>query len=210
MLSSKTWYKSGLRHLLAGSLEEAQDAFKRYLSIAPDSAPTFASLAYVCLRQRRYDCALRNITRAIALRPENDADLHNRAVVLTAMQRYQEALLDYERALELNPHSGGTHNNLAWLLATAPDPSLRDGVRAVVHARQALDRGVNGSWLDTLAAALAESGEYDQAVEVEQHAFELSLQKNESFRQRVEIYRQRMSYATWHQQRTIERAEEGV
>jgi tetratricopeptide (TPR) repeat protein len=196
-----------LRHLLAGSLEEAQEAFIRYLSIAPNSAPTFASLAYICWNQCRFDCALRNIKSAIALRPENDAYLHNRAVVLTAMQRYQEALRDYERALELNPHSAGTHNNLAWLLATAPDPSLRDGVRAVEHARQALDKGVNGSWLDTLAAALAESGEYDQAVEVEQHAFELSQPKNESFRQRIEIYRQHMSYATWRQQRTIERTE---
>ena len=187
----------GLTCVRAGHLDDALDAFMRCLALDPGSAPSLSSRALVLSRQRRYDEALQDITRAVELRPDNDADLHNRAVVLSALGRHVEAIRDYEHALELNPASGGTHNNLAWLLATSPEPSVRDGPRAVIHARRALEMGEIAAWMDTLAAALAESGDYEQAVHTEMHAYEMSQPRNESFRRRAEVYRRRMSYAQW-------------
>ncbi|MBA4066529.1 MAG: hypothetical protein C0501_23060 [Isosphaera sp.] len=61
-------------------------------------------------------------------------------------------------------------NNIAWLLATAPFPSLRDGRRAVAYAIRAceLNRWSSIEFLETLAAAHAEAGEFDKAVEWQQ------------------------------------------
>jgi Flp pilus assembly protein TadD len=78
----------------------------------------------------------------------------------------------YERAVA---HGSVTaRNNLAWLLATASEPALRDGNRAVTLIRPiAL---YSGAWqyLDTLAAAWAAAGDYQQAADTVQRAIGLA------------------------------------
>lgn len=59
-------------------------------------------------------------------------------------------------------------NNLAWLLSTCPDPELRDGKRAVALLQPVIDQ--SPQMLDTLAAAYAETGDFEQAVELQQKA----------------------------------------
>jgi tetratricopeptide (TPR) repeat protein len=195
-------FELGSAYIRAGNLDGALSVIDLCLDLDPDSAPALASRALVLSRQRRYDEALQDITRAAKLRPDNDGDLHNRAVVLTALGRHAEGIRDYEHALEINPASGGTHNNLAWLLAASPDPSVRDGPRAVTHARQALESGEVAAWVDTLAAALAESGDYEEAALAGMRAYRMSQPRNEAFRRRAEVYRQKMSYAQWRSMRS--------
>jgi TPR repeat protein len=55
-------------------------------------------------------------------------------------------------------------NDLAWLLATCPDANIRDGARAVVLAEQAVDESPDAAKLDTLAAAYAEVGRFEDAI----------------------------------------------
>ena len=66
----------------------------------------------------------------------------------------------------------GAVDQLAWLLATCPESMVRDGPRAVLLAAQAVsatDRK-NGAYLDTLAAAYAELGQFPEAVRIQQEA----------------------------------------
>jgi tetratricopeptide (TPR) repeat protein len=67
--------------------------------------------------------------------------------------------------------------------------------KAISYPRKALKIGKNDSWLDTLAAAYAECGDFEKAVEVETQAHKLSEPPNESFRQRIEIYRSGKNYS---------------
>ena len=77
--------------------------------------------------------------------------------------------------------SGGTceaatpMNNLAWILSTCADASLRDGKRAVELATHACElTGRKNAWLlDTLAAAFAETGDFKAAVETQREAMAL-------------------------------------
>ena len=86
--------------------------------------------------------------------------------LLAARGRIQEAIAHYREALRLQPGLWPVLNNLAWILATDPDPANRDGRAAVQFAEQACvltgqrEAGVVG----TLAAAYAEAGRFPEAV----------------------------------------------
>jgi len=193
----------GTVHLVCGRLEVALAAFERALAMDPDLAAAHASRAAALLRLGRLKESLEAISVAVAARHGTDTDLHNRAVVRTALGQHREAIHDYEKALTINPKSGGSHNNLAWLLATTPDQALKDGSRALRHARAALEHGRNGAWLDTLAAAHAECGDFEAAVKAEAEAYARSDHRNEAFRQRLQAYRQGLSYAAWRKRFAI-------
>ncbi len=64
-------------------------------------------------------------------------------------------------------------NALAWILATSPDPDVRNGPEAVRWARTAVEREPNVQRLDTLAAAHAEAGQFDDAVAAIEQAIDL-------------------------------------
>jgi predicted Zn-dependent protease len=81
-----------------------------------------------------------------------------------------------EKALRLQPANPAIQNSLAWMLATAPQPSLRDGARAVQLATQATQSGggANPVILRTLAAAYAQAGQFPNAVNTAQKALQLA------------------------------------
>ena len=185
--------------MFLGQTESALADLSQCLDIDQDFAPAYSSRAGIYTRIGDYNRALEDISAALSLRPDNVDDLHNRAVVLTALERYGEAITEYLRVIELNPRSGGSYNNLAWLFATARDPGRRDGQKAIIYARKALEFGTNGSWMDTLAAAHAECGDFEKAVAVEIEAYRLSRQ-NDHFRKRIEIYKRGKTYAQWRSQ----------
>ena len=73
------------------------------------------------------------------------------------------------------------------------------------HARAALEHGRIGAWLDTLAAAHAECGDFEAAVKAEAEAYGRSSPRNEAFRQRLQAYQQGLSYAAWRRRLAISR-----
>jgi tetratricopeptide (TPR) repeat protein len=107
-----------------------------------------------------------------------DAQAHyDLAIALARRGRNADAIEHFRMAISLNPEWVAPLNNLAWLLATAPEPSLRDGKEAVRLAAQACqmtnykDPGILG----TLDAAYAESGEFDKAIKTADSVCQLAL-----------------------------------
>jgi cytochrome c-type biogenesis protein CcmH/NrfG len=82
----------------------------------------------------------------------------------------------YGKAIELEPQFILPETHLAWMLATWPDASIRDGNKAVVLAEKAneLSGGADPQVLRTLAAAYAETGRFPEAVSTAQKALELA------------------------------------
>jgi spermidine synthase len=107
--------------------------------------------------------------------------------------RHDEAARYYRETLRLDAVHTAAMNNLAWLLATSRDPSVRDPDEAVLHAergahRDASDPGV----LDTLAAAYAAAGRYGEAVRTAAAARALVWEGSPQAREldsRIELYR---------------------
>lgn len=190
-------FDRGRAFMLSGDVQAAIEDFSNCISREPKHAPALASRAAMLLQVNRLEEALEDITSAAAARQLNDRDIHNRAVVLAHLGRFQEAIREYERALELNPESGGTHNNLAWLLATSTDPRIRDGNRALKHALRAVELGKSDAWMDTLGAAYAECGDFETAVRAEKEAYRLSGYTSTAFQQRMSMYQHGVTYAAW-------------
>lgn len=109
-----------------------------------------------------------------------------------------------QQAYALAPHALRAGNELAWFLATCPEASLRDGKRAVTLAEAVVSIWPNPNYLDTLAAAYAETGDFDRAVKIESQAAEGTKTWRRSgfesgswadFAAYVDVYRQRKTYA---------------
>ena len=116
---------------------------------------------------KKYDEAIFDFTAALKIDPRYTDALGNRAYTLQLKKEYGKAIADLELAMKSNPDSYEAINDLAWLLATATEPSVRSGARSLELATQACNMTDNKQWntLDTLAAAYAETGQWDKARE---------------------------------------------
>jgi cytochrome c-type biogenesis protein CcmH/NrfG len=115
------------------------------------------------------------------------------------IKRYKDAMADYLTAVKLAPDSSEPHNGLAWLLATCPDASVREGTKAVIEATRAceLSRWKSAGDMDTLAAAHAEAGDFAEAVKREQEAIHLTAPDDPSraaFQARLALYQAKTPY----------------
>jgi tetratricopeptide (TPR) repeat protein len=101
------------------------------------------------------------------LEPKESLTHYNRGVSAAHKKRFRSAVRELENAIAFDPQFSWAHNNLAWLLATCEQASLRDGRRAVELATTACELSDWDYWcfLGTLAAAYAEAGQFDKAAE---------------------------------------------
>jgi protein O-mannosyl-transferase len=167
--------------LQTGKIDEAIASYQKVLELSPEFVPALNNLGMVFFQLGRNEDAIALLTRVIGISP-NPASAHsNLGLVLVKDKRIGDAVSHYETALKLNPDETAALSNLAWVLATCPDPAFRDGTRAVALARRARDT-VGDTQLDimeALAAALAETGNFTDALQVAQAASELAIAKGD-------------------------------
>src|SRR5947209_6340257 len=142
-------HKRGVAHVAAGRHAEAVAAFS--LCLDHDPTPAAAWFHRGCAYLNAGDPA-----RALA----------DRWRAVGQLGRHAAALADARRAVELRPDDVVLVNQLAWLLATCPDDGVRNGPAAVALATRAAESSAwrDAAVLDTLAAAYAECGSFDEAV----------------------------------------------
>ncbi len=117
------------------------------------------------------DC--RTLYEATLSRTSDNFIIHfNLGKLLADRNEPQGALEQYEAVLDINPYYFKALNNMAWILATSPQDSVRDGDRAIALVDRAMRIAGrhNPGLMDTLAAAYAESGLYETAASVARQA----------------------------------------
>jgi tetratricopeptide (TPR) repeat protein len=139
--------------------------------------------------------AVEQFEETLRLRPDARSHYHL-GLALTILGRTGEAAGHFEIAVKLNPDWPEALNELAWFLATIPDAQLRNGPRAVVLAERAcrLTDFNQPRLVDTLAAAYAEAGRFDDAMQSAQKAVTLGEATNRPERVKrsqelLELYR---------------------
>jgi tetratricopeptide (TPR) repeat protein len=100
---------------------------------------------------------------------------YRRGQAYSALKEYANAQSDYATALQRDPGYPNLLYSWAWQLATCPDPKFRDGKKALEYARKANDNsgGKRPECVDALAAAYAETGQFDEAIKWQRKAIDL-------------------------------------
>jgi tetratricopeptide (TPR) repeat protein len=167
----------GYSLLQMGRVNEAITHFQRTLEIKPDFAETHKTLGDSLLRIGRVDEAIVHYRKAMELRPGLVEVYNSLGNAFCRKRMTTEAMAYYQKAIELQPQFIPAQINLAWMLATWPEPSVRNGGRAVALAEQAnqFSKDKDPLILRTLAAAYAEAGRYSEAVLTAKQALALAV-----------------------------------
>ncbi len=148
-----------------GKFDKAVEELEKMHKANPKDSLTTLQLGMMYTTIKQYAKAIASFDEVLERSPDDVGALRGRGDALLNLGRRGEALAEYEKAIKLQPHDVGILNNYAWLLATAPEKKLRDGHRAVELANDACRQTEykKDYILSTLAAAYAESGDFDSA-----------------------------------------------
>ncbi|MEK6644488.1 MAG: tetratricopeptide repeat protein [Planctomycetota bacterium] len=180
-----------------GRVDEAMDQLRECLRFRPQEVRAEYNLGYAYQVKGRLEDAIVHYRRAVTIKPSYELARSGLGIALALVGQFNEAVGELRTVLELEPDRVAAVNTLAWILATNPKDSIRNGTEAVQLAERAnrLTGGANSGALDTLAAAYAEAGRFAEAVEAGERAAKIAEAEKQdamanAIRGRVELYRQ--------------------
>ena len=192
----------------SGKASEALARIDAIINSNPDNWRAHFLKAAVLVLVKRQDDALQQIDLSIKLAKKGNvsqsllAQLYSsKARTCIDAHRYEDARKALDGAVHIDPTDTSSLNDLAWLLATSPEPHVRNPHRAVALAQKCcgLNHWTNAYSIDTLAAAYAAKGDFGQAVRYQQLAMQ-ALNKSERTEQlaamedRLKLYSNHQSY----------------
>ena len=100
-----------------GKLKEAEEIFRKAISLAPSSYLLHVNLGNTLQELNRIDDAVENFRKAILLKPDFAETYFNLANTLQLAEQYVEAVVVYKQAIDLNPKHVVAFNNLGLALS---------------------------------------------------------------------------------------------
>ena len=144
-------------------LDEASTLYRRVLAAQPVNRQAQVGLADTAMLSGKTSEAISAYRAALQTNPVSPSASQNLASALWSVGNHRESLGVLNRGLAASPQDRELQIQLAWRLATAPEPTLRDGPRALSLALSAGMTPPSLEDLDTLAAAYAELGQFEKA-----------------------------------------------
>ena len=195
-----------------GRMSDAVADMQLLLQEEPENTGWQLQLGYYYIQDRRPSKAIEVFSRVLADDPGNTLVRQIRADQLLTIGKHEEAIADYEILVKEDPENDSILNNFAWVLATSPDDHLRDAPRALELALKAgeISEYNKAHVLSTMAAAYAESGDFENAVRWAEKALEVGTEDEEveeQLRQELESFQQEKP---WRERQTVEEKEEPI
>ncbi len=186
----------------AGRLEEAAAQLSRALGLRPGYVDALDELGVVRILQGRAEEGIALLRSALDLAPTSARPPFVLATALLGVSGYDSEVRDLLRqAVRYKPDWPAPYNELAWLLATNPDPALRDPAEALRLADRAVELTLHRepNTLDTQAAALASAGRFEDAARTARSALALASETpgerlTPAIRGRLAMYERREPY----------------
>ena len=166
--ASEPYNNRGVCRFFTGDLKGAISDYTQALELNPDYAEAYKNRGGARFYNKDYERSIQDYTRALEIAPEDAETYYHRGIAEFHRGAYKKSLADHTHALRLQPDLAAAANQIAWTLATCPMDDIRNGPRAVEMAQQALALSPEIIYLDTLAAAYAEAGRFQDAVSVQQ------------------------------------------
>jgi tetratricopeptide (TPR) repeat protein len=168
--SAKAYNNRGLAWDHKGDYDKAIADYTKAIEIDSKYDKAYNNRGLAWDHKGDYDKAIADYTKAIEINPKFTEVYYTRGKALSGKGDYGKAIADYTKAIEINPKFTEVYNDLAWLMATCPEGRYRDGKRAVELAEKAVALADVASCLDTLAAAYAEAGRFQEAIKTQERA----------------------------------------
>lgn len=193
--SAETYNNLASLRIQQGDNLAASDLLQKALSLDPNSSSIYNNLATLFLSQGKTEEAIPAFSRAIDLNPDHFQAHANLANALAHQGKISQALMHYREALRINPDWPQVANRLAWILATHTNSHFRQGKESVQLSEQACQATdySNPLFLDTLAAAYAEVGQFERALETAELAKNIAASK-ELFNLTIQIQERILAY----------------
>jgi tetratricopeptide (TPR) repeat protein len=180
-----------------GEFAEAIRDLDQAIRLAPNDN-LYAMRSGVLIASGQLDLALHDVNEALRLNKTNVLAYLYQSACCSQKGDYQRALESSRQATRLSPDRAETWNSLAWLLATCPSEKFRDGTEAVRAGTKACEVSSwkSPAYIDTLAAAYAEAGDFDLAVKYQKQALtgNPAAQTNSGMQNRLTLYEQHQPY----------------
>jgi len=154
----------------SGDVEEALAGYAKAVTFNPDLQEAHLNLAILLGREERFLESAEHWARVAEIAPDNPQTHLALATARILGGAWSSAREGLEEAADLHSSDPGVGEMLARLLATAPDPSVRNGPFAVGIARKLFDALPGLSTAETLAMAHAEVGNFEAAVALQTRA----------------------------------------
>jgi tetratricopeptide (TPR) repeat protein len=145
-------------------------------------------LAY--LETGQNELAISDFSKSVELNPTGYMVYYYRGLAFYRIGLFNKAISDYDKAMDMAPHHAIILNQKAWMLATCPDAKYRDGAKAIEIAKKAVELSPTPG-LDTLAAAYAEAGRFDDAITTQEMSISI-LRKEGKPQEIITRYEERL------------------
>ena len=145
------YYVLGDALLDQGKLEEGIAALRDAIRLQPDNALAHNGLGVALSKQEKLEEAITAYREAIRIQPDDADTRNNLGAALRDQGKLEEAIAEFRQAIQIEPDLALAHNNLAWSLVLSPRRRAAQYDEALIHARRAVERARDGTFLNTLA-----------------------------------------------------------
>jgi len=196
--SATAHFNLGTALTLDRRLDRAAEELRKAIALNPNYALAHNNLGNVLLLRNENDAALKEFIEARRIDPANIEAHYNIGSLARARGDLREAVREFRAAIAVNQDTIPSLVALTWILAAAPDATVRDpqeAIRLSGRLLQLTDQH-DPAALDLAAVAYASGGQFDRAVALTQNALEMKPAEEIAgvIRKRQELYKQRQPY----------------
>lgn len=177
--------------------EEALSDYTQVMQLVPDDYDAHVRRGHTYFHLRRFREAIADYDRAAELEPGKVEAVVNRGDANRNLGQWRQAAEDYQKAVGLDVRSGRAYRSVAWLMATCPEEKYRKSELAVQAAERAveLDGADDFQYLDTLAAAYANAGDFEKARATIAEAIKVAPEEHhDALKRRLNLYQSEKPY----------------
>jgi tetratricopeptide (TPR) repeat protein len=164
-----------------GKFDEAILHLQKALESNPDADEAYGNMGLALMQEGKLAEATAHLQKALEINPGNARAHFNLGYALYAAGKIPQAVAEWRFGLRIQPDALPVLNQTAWVLATCSDASVRNGAEAVTLAEHAaqISGGQDPAILDALAAAYAEAGRFDDAVQTAKRGLSLATEQSQ-------------------------------